>query len=83
MTPEAKTAERLQAQWLNMIREVVRNTENVGDAFAEEARKMHYREAPERAIRGVASADQVAELADEGIDVVAMHMPESVKGSLQ
>jgi len=83
MTPEAKTAERLQAQWLNMIREVVRNTENVGDAFAEEARKMHYREAPERAIRGVASPDQVAELADEGIDVVAMPMPDAVKGSLQ
>ena len=83
LTPEAKTAERLQAQWLHMIREVVRNTENVGDAFAEEARKIHYREAPERAIRGVASADQVAELADEGIDVVAMPMPDSVKGSLQ
>lgn len=83
MTPEAKTAERLQAQWLNMIREVVRNTENVGDAFAEEARKMHYREAPERAIRGVASPDQVAELADEGIDVVAMPMPDAIKGSLQ
>lgn len=83
MTPEAKAAERLQAQWLNMIREVVRNTENVGDAFAEEARKIHYREAPERAIRGVASRDQVAELADEGIDVVAMPMPDAVKGSLQ
>jgi hypothetical protein len=74
---------RQQGQFLDMLREVIQNTENVGDAFAEEARKIHYREAPERSIRGVASPDQVAELADEGIDVLALPIPDAVKGTLQ
>lgn len=81
--PEAALVEQLQAQWLQRVREVIRNTENVGEAFAEEARRIHYNEAPERAIRGVASADQVAELADEGIDVVAIPVPDVVKEPLQ
>jgi hypothetical protein len=80
---QAALVEQMQAQWLKMVREVLSKTENVGDAFAEEARRMHYREAPERAIRGVASPDQVAELADEGIDVVSIALPEVAKGPLQ
>jgi len=44
-------------------------SEDVGTSFAEEARKMHYHEAPARAIRGQASADDYAALEDEGIDV--------------
>ena len=65
----------LQALWLNTVGEVMRKTENVGDSFAEEARRMHYKEAPERAIRGVASSALVAELADEGIDVISLPIP--------
>ena len=48
--------------------EVVRATEDVGARFPEEARKIHYEEVPHRAIRGVASADEAKELADEGIE---------------
>ena len=44
--------------------------EDVGQAFAEEARKIHYNEAPERPIRGVASADECDELRDEGIQIL-------------
>jgi len=53
---------------LAKLREMVRNTENVGRRFPEEARKIHYEEVPHRAIRGEASADEARELADEGID---------------
>ncbi|WP_347556393.1 DUF1178 family protein [Robbsia sp. KACC 23696] len=82
-TPEAKMAEALQAAWLKMAREVIRQTENVGDAFADEARRIHYDEAPARAIRGHATAEQVAELADEGIDVLPLPMPDAAKETLQ
>jgi len=50
------------------LREVVRNTENVGPRFPEEARKIHYEEVPARAIRGQASAEEAQALRDEGID---------------
>jgi len=46
----------------------VRNTENVGRRFAEEARKIHYNEVAARAIRGQASRDEAQELSDEGIE---------------
>ncbi|MCY0387760.1 DUF1178 family protein [Robbsia sp. Bb-Pol-6] len=80
---QAATVPRLQAQWLGMVREMVRQTEDVGQAFAEEARRIHYQEAPARAIRGVTSPREAAELADEGIDIVALPMPVAAKGSLQ
>jgi hypothetical protein len=51
---------------------VLKNTEDVGDRFPEEARKIHYKEAEERAIRGSASPDEVSALRDEGIDVMAV-----------
>lgn len=50
------------------LREVVRSTEDVGNRFPEEARKIHYEEVPHRPIRGVASAEEAQELADEGVE---------------
>ena len=47
---------------------MVRSTENVGRRFPEEARKIHYDEVPERAIRGQASNEESEALAEEGID---------------
>ena len=38
----------------------------------EEARRIFYKEAPERAIRGTASSQEVGELKEEGIDVMAI-----------
>ena len=46
-----------------------RHFDNVGDAFADEARKIHYGETDERNIRGTATLNQARELYDEGIDV--------------
>jgi hypothetical protein len=59
----------------NVIEKVLENTEDVGRAFPEEARKIHYREAPERHIRGTASTKEVEALRDEGIEVVALPVP--------
>ena len=49
--------------------EVKKNSDDVGDKFAEEARKIHYGEAEERSIHGEASDEEAAELIEEGIDV--------------
>jgi hypothetical protein len=73
----------MQALFMKMARELIANTEDVGDRFAEEARRIHYNESPERGIRGVASADEARELADEGIDVFAFPMPASLKEPMQ
>jgi hypothetical protein len=59
----------------HLIDKVVETTEDVGRAFPEEARKIHYKEAPERHIRGSASAKEVDALRDEGIEVVALPIP--------
>lgn len=63
------------ARMLKLISHIVENTEDVGRAFAEEARKVHYKEAPERRIRGFASPQEVDALRDEGIEVVALPLP--------
>jgi hypothetical protein len=80
----AKTPEQgMQLAWLEMARRVVSNTDDVGDKFAEEARRIHYGEAKERGIRGKATAAQTEALIDEGIAVMPMLLPESLKGQLQ
>ena len=58
-----------------IIDKVIETTEDVGRAFPEEARKIHYNEAPERHIRGTASAKEVEALREEGIEVVALPVP--------
>jgi hypothetical protein len=70
------------AQYINIgaevtkfIEHLIANTEDVGNEFAEEARKIHYQEAPERKIRGNASSEEVEELREEGIEVVAVPLP--------
>lgn len=55
----------------------------MGHDFAEEARKIHYREAPERSIRGHATADETAELREEGIEVVSLPIFPALKDTLQ
>jgi hypothetical protein len=49
-------------------RHVKENSEDVGRRFAEEARKIHYRETAPRGIYGEATGDEVKELMEEGID---------------
>ena len=54
------------------LREVVRNTEDVGERFPEEARRIHYQETPARAIRGKASREDAEALTDEGIEFASL-----------
>jgi len=81
--PSQMAREQIQAMWMQMARRIMETTEDVGPRFAEEARKIHYREAEERAIRGTASADETAALADEGIEVLALPLPAALKGPVQ
>jgi hypothetical protein len=75
-TDERSTADNaaagLPAEAITKLRELVRNTENVGRRFPEEARKIHYRETPPRAIRGQASRDEAKALTDEGIEFASL-----------
>jgi hypothetical protein len=54
------------------LRDAVRKAENVGQRFPEEARKIHYDEAPARAIRGQASSEEAEALQEEGIDFTSL-----------
>jgi hypothetical protein len=73
----------VQAAWFKLMRHVVDNTEDVGSSFAEEARKIHYGEADERSIRGQATRQETQALIDEGIAVMPLDLPPSLKGRLQ
>jgi len=71
-TPESGQLVQLQAAILQQMREFIRKTENVGDRFADEARRIHEGSADERPIRGIATAEERDALAEEGIAVVAL-----------
>ena len=73
----------MQAAWLRAVQHVMKNTENVGERFAEEARKIHYGEADERAIRGKATPEEAEALKDEGIEVMSLPVPAALKGPVQ
>jgi len=68
---------------MKMVKHVIANTEDVGQNFADEARKMHYGESEERHIRGQASMEETQDLLEEGIEVLPLPMPESIKSGLQ
>lgn len=76
-------AHALQAAYLQLARRIVSETEDVGERFAEEARKIHYGETEERGIRGQASREETEALMEEGIAVMPLPLPEGLKGLLQ
>ena len=73
----------LQAEWLKIVRHVIANTEDVGERFAEEARRIHYGETEERGIRGQASREETEALVEEGIAVLPLPIPKALKEPLQ
>lgn len=73
----------LQAAWLKMARHVMANTEDVGQRFAEEARRIHYGESEQRGIRGQASPKDTEALLEEGIGVLPLPLPKALKETLQ
>ena len=79
-TVSAEGLAALQTAWMGMVQQVLSKTEDVGTRFPEEARRMHYGETESRGIRGQATPEQRAELSEEGIEVLALPMPEGLAG---
>ncbi len=73
----------LQAAWLKTVRHLMDNTEDVGEQFAEKARRIHYGEEPNRGIRGQASAEEREALREEGIETMSIPLPVANKGPMQ
>lgn len=72
-----------QVAFLQALRHVLANTEDVGTRFADEARRMHYGEQEARSIRGQTSVREAVELLEEGIEVMPLPLPAAVKETLQ
>lgn len=64
-----------QKLYSRMLDELLTKSENVGTAFPEEARRIHYEEVPARSIRGQASQEEHEALVDEGIPVLRLRIP--------
>ena len=62
---------------------MMNSTEDVGERFPEEARRIHYGEVQERGIRGQATREDADALREEGIEVMAVSVPAALKGSVQ
>ncbi|GGD04572.1 DUF1178 family protein [Aquisalinus flavus] len=92
LSPSAKSDDRVAAfkrDYLQAARRardyVEKNFDNVGKRFPEEARRIHYGEAPERGIFGEASPQEISELIDEGVEIAPLpdvRTPEEVKKKL-
>lgn len=87
MAPQVSTSRRREAvqvasleaaksEALNELRKIrdaiTDNAENVGQAFPEEARKIHYGESKARGIYGEATREDVEELLDEGVEIAPL-----------
>ena len=69
-TPLLMAQEReLRAKLKELRDHIVKNADNVGERFPNEARKMHYGEIEHRPIYGDASPDEARALIDEGVEV--------------
>jgi hypothetical protein len=69
-TPLLMAQEReLRAKLRELRDHIVKNADNVGERFPNEARKMHYGDIEHRPIYGEASPDEARALIDEGIEV--------------
>jgi hypothetical protein len=73
----------MQAEWLRAVQHVMANTEDVGERFPDEARRIHYGETEERNIRGQASREETQALLEEGIGVLPLPIPKALKGPIQ
>lgn len=63
------------ASLMQGLKALLESSEDVGEKFAEEARRIHHDEAPARNIRGVTSLDEAGELLEEGIPVLPLFTP--------
>ena len=72
-TPLLMAQEReLRAKLKELRDHIVKNADNVGERFPNEARKMHYGDIEHRPIYGEASPDEARALIDEGVEVTPL-----------
>jgi len=82
--PPAPDVQRVrQTHWMRAVRRLLESTEDVGERFPEEARRIHYGEVEERGIRGQATPEAADALREEGIEVFSLPVPAAAKGPLQ
>jgi hypothetical protein len=69
-TPLMMAQEReLRAKLKELRDHIVKNADNVGERFPNEARKMHYGDIEHRPIYGEASSEEARSLIEEGVEV--------------
>ncbi len=60
------------AKMREMVRELKAGADDVGERFAEEARKIHFGETEERAIYGKATGEEVESLVEDGVRIMPL-----------
>ncbi len=74
----AKPGNNTDVAYSDLVRQlheyINRNFDDVGDNFANEVRRIHFKEADQRNIRGIATLDEISELDAEGIQT--FYLPE-------
>ena len=76
---KASDAKQMRQFATGLRKYVQENADYVGPQFAEEARKIHYGEAPDRHIYGEATPKEAHELVEEGVDVAPL--PPDLEGA--
>ena len=72
MRSKAADAKQMRQFATGLRKYIQEHAEYVGPNFAEEARKIHYGETPDRHIYGEATPKQAQELVEEGVDVAPL-----------
>jgi hypothetical protein len=75
LSPEAAERTRMlaaQTEFYRHLASMLEASDDVGDNFAEEARKIHYNETPPRQIHGVTTREEAVELLEEGVSVLPL-----------
>ena len=67
-----KVEKNIKKQLLNIRKYIEKNCKDVGDNFSQEARSIHYDKKTSKGIYGKATAEETAELQEEGIDVATV-----------
>lgn len=70
--PQLEAKSGTLGTYQQLVSAIVANSEDVGKDFAQEARKIHYMEAPQRSIRGEASMEDYETLREEGIEILRL-----------
>ena len=73
----------VQKKIVEVAKQILQDSENVGNRFAEEARKIHRNESEIRSIYGTATHEESQELKDEGIEVLTLPLEKVRKNILK